>query len=513
MHRCWNVAELTQMIFEEVVEEPSVNSQYPDSVARQIHLDPPANAKSLLHLATTCQSFSVLALDILWRRNNGIIKLLKCLPSSTWCICGDGYFRIVASPTVADWNLVLKYPRRIRTFSDEEGGEIYLDPSVLESTIHIPCDALFPNVRKLSCRSSSALFPYIHLLLGSRLRNLTILFDGPSFRIPFIRSLRTSFPQMEHIYLQSEPPQDQEYTSMVAETVSSVVMETRTLRTLCVDSLNRPACNYIASLPNLEHLTVWHLIFSPSPDTASDTAFSALRKLVLVAADLKCITNFVTMTVGSPLRSLLIDAHQPPHAGPLLRALYSACNPRHLTSIQVQLYGNDTVFADPKAYRIPVDSLKPLLVYSNLRRVKLFCTLGVTLDDKSLDAMARAWPQIEELCLRAVFCYRYSPDSYPTVNCLASLAQHCLFLRELTLAVDITTSQRAKISHKTLELWHPLDSPISSPRHAADLLRSCFPAVSIVPYTLPTFQPKSNEMIKRTRLWEKAKQLMSKSAD
>ncbi|KAK6980958.1 hypothetical protein R3P38DRAFT_3116911 [Favolaschia claudopus] len=512
MHRCWKVAELTQMIFEELVEEPSVNPRHPDSAVAQIRVDEkggPVNAKSVLQLATTCKNFSTVALDILWRRSNGVIKLLKCLPPSTWCICEDGYFRIVAPLAAEDWNLVLNYSRRIRTFSDHE-EDIYVDASVLESIIHIPCGVLLPNVRKLSCHSASSLFPYIDLLLGSRLRNLTILFDGPSFRIPFIRSLQPYFPQMEHAYLQCDSAQDQDSASLVAETVSSVVTEMPALRTLCVDSLDAPACNYIANLSSLKDLTVWHLASSPSPHPLSNPVFIALRKLVLTAMELECITDFVTTTVASPLRSLWIDAHQPPNAGPLLCALYSACNPRHLTSIQVDLYGNDTVFADLNAYIIPVDFLQPLLVFSNLRRVRLMCTLGVILDDKFLDAMARAWPQIEELWLQAIFCYRYSPDSYPTVNSLHSLAQHCLSLRELRLAVDITTLKVPEITHRTLEFWHPLDSPIHSPRRAADLLTSCFPSVSIVPFTLPTFQPKSDEMIRRTRLWGKTRKLMSK---
>ncbi|KAK6991880.1 hypothetical protein R3P38DRAFT_3091324 [Favolaschia claudopus] len=456
MHRCWKVAELTQMIFEELVEEPSVNPRHPDSAVAQIRVDErggPVNAKSLLQLATTCKNFSGFAMDILWRRSNGIVKLLKCLPPSTWRICEDGYFRLVLSPADEDWNLVLNYSRRIRTFSDHE-EDIFVDASVLESIIHIPCDVLLPNVRKLSCHSASALFPYIHLLLGSRLRNLTILFDGPSFRIPFIRSLQPYFPQMERAYLQCDPAQDQDYTSLVAETVSSVVTEMTALHTLCVDSLDGLACNHIASLPSLKDLTVWRLASSPSSHLLPNPMFIALRKLVLTAMELECITNFATKTVASPL---------------------------------LDLYGNDTVFADLNAYIIPVDFLQPLLVYSQLT---------------SCEVDVHAW----SILLLQIFP-RFIPHRQ-----LPSFVGSALPLFEgLRLAVDITTLKVPEITHRTLEFWHPLDSPIHSPRRAGRSTHIVFPSVSIVLSTLPTFQPKSDEMIKRTRLWEKTRKLMSKS--
>ncbi|KAJ7279977.1 hypothetical protein C8J57DRAFT_1301261 [Mycena rebaudengoi] len=71
MHRCWDVAELTQAIFQElepVHREPSTG--------RRI-----TKEETWYRLALTCRKFCDPALDLLWEDQYDFIDLLKCLPS------------------------------------------------------------------------------------------------------------------------------------------------------------------------------------------------------------------------------------------------------------------------------------------------------------------------------------------------------------------------------------------------------------------------------------------------
>jgi hypothetical protein len=54
----------------------------------------------LLRLATCCKAFSELALDVLWRRMDGLLPILKILPS--FRRVGDAYVRLLKPWEVFD---------------------------------------------------------------------------------------------------------------------------------------------------------------------------------------------------------------------------------------------------------------------------------------------------------------------------------------------------------------------------------------------------------------------------
>ncbi|KAJ7730090.1 hypothetical protein DFH07DRAFT_849364 [Mycena maculata] len=78
MHRCWDVAEITRIVFELLGP-----THWSDAVSPTM--------KALTALARTCRGFSDPALDLLWESQLGIVPLLKCLPSHVWDT-SDGSF-------------------------------------------------------------------------------------------------------------------------------------------------------------------------------------------------------------------------------------------------------------------------------------------------------------------------------------------------------------------------------------------------------------------------------------
>jgi hypothetical protein len=80
MHRCWDVLELTRMIFEQL-----------ESIRLAPNRPPVRKEASLYRLALTCRKFTDPAVTLLWESQDGIMPLLKCLPSHKWEI-SEGSF-------------------------------------------------------------------------------------------------------------------------------------------------------------------------------------------------------------------------------------------------------------------------------------------------------------------------------------------------------------------------------------------------------------------------------------
>jgi hypothetical protein len=93
MHRCWDVAELTQIIFQElepVPYEPGTDSRITKN-------------GQLYRLALTCRKFCDPALDRLWENTYDFIYLLKCLPSHIREISEGSFVRRLSSA----WNVII----------------------------------------------------------------------------------------------------------------------------------------------------------------------------------------------------------------------------------------------------------------------------------------------------------------------------------------------------------------------------------------------------------------------
>ncbi|KAK7013698.1 hypothetical protein R3P38DRAFT_2720428 [Favolaschia claudopus] len=475
MHRCWEVAELVQLIFEAL--DPYAVGVYRAEGIGQL------KASTLFRLAQTCRQLCEPALDVLWRTNEGLILLLKCLPTNTWAI-RDGYFEIVSPIQSKDWERFLLYSRRVTTFSACD-RDIVVGSSALESMISLPPGTLLPNVQGLSCKSSSVLFPYLTLLVGPRVTQLATFLDGPAFRISALQSIARYFKSLEYVHLNTPVT----HREMVRPYVPGFFMQIVPPRRLEIQGLNQAAYRHLAMLPTIRSLELLDLVELPfpSPCSFSDITFPVLDELKIQAASPLFATNFLSVFDKAPFTLLSIAASKNSTVSnslSLLFAVCAACIPATLVKLHIYLCeDNETVLSNCQAYAMTFDMIRPLTVYSNLRRVSLVCPLGFELDNKSVETLGQAWPQLECLCIVGDFSAVLVPSSYPTLAAVLSLARHCPLLQDLCLAVDarvVPEAADSATSYSTALInWEPVESPMDCPDSVAEVLGKVFPELSI----------------------------------
>ncbi|KAJ7500771.1 hypothetical protein B0H11DRAFT_2376433 [Mycena galericulata] len=304
----------------------------------------------------------------------------------------------IRSPLKAeDWDRALTYSKCIKQFDDTYCVPEQLDPSVLESlAISLPHGSLLPNVRDLSCRSESAVFPYLAFLVGPDITRIYIEHTEPFWRFAALPLLASKCPSLRHV--RTNGPWDGEST----EWVSSFVMQLKQLRTLDVLAVNEEACRHISGLRHLETLMVRSIPEDPFPRTDppfSGSPFSVLRRLDLHAENHKFAINFMTALHKAPLQTLsvTVDGSSTTNSAILLSTIPSYISPRHLTSIALFLreWDYDKVSANPAMYIMTSNVVRPILAFPNLRKVELSSPRGFCLDDDFVDAMALAWSDDE----------------------------------------------------------------------------------------------------------------------
>ncbi|KAF8133552.1 hypothetical protein K438DRAFT_1883907 [Mycena galopus ATCC 62051] len=454
MHRCWDVLELTRMIFEQL-----------ESIRLAPHRPPVSKAASLYRLALTCRKFTDPAVTLLWESQYG------------WEV-SEGSFKIRSPLKPEDWDRVLIYSKCIKQFDDTCFMPEKLDSSVLVSlAISLPHGSLLPNVRDLSCQSESALFPYLAFLVGPHLKKIYIEHTGPFWHFAALPLLASKCPSLRHV--STNGPWDDEST----EWVSAFVMQLTQLRTLDVLALNEEACRHISGLHYLETLTVRSIPEEPFPladPPFFGSSFSALRSLDLHVSNHKFATNFMTALCNAPLQTLsvAVDESSTTNSVLFLSTIPSYISPRHLTSIALFLreWDYEKVETNPTMYIMTSDVVRPLLAFPNLRRVELSSPRGFSLDVDFVHAMALAWSELEHLSIEGGV-------SKPTIMVLYSLSRRCR-LQHLSLTVDASNVEMdhpagtPRVIQSALTFWHAQGSPITSSVHVAELLSSIFPSLS-----------------------------------
>ncbi|KAJ7166950.1 hypothetical protein C8R46DRAFT_899542 [Mycena filopes] len=130
-------------------------------------------------------------------------------------------------------------------------------------------------------------------------------------------------------------------------------------------------------------------------------------------------------------------------------------------------------------YSVTAYTLTPLLLFHNLVRVSLFHAGGFEIDDSTIMEMARAWPRIQHLALKADRICRTEPQV--TLHGLLAFATHCPVLQSLNITLDATGAvpklrSRDFVSQHSLEVLHVVHSPVAEPlRAVAQFVGAIFP--------------------------------------
>ncbi|KAJ6456583.1 hypothetical protein C8R47DRAFT_1029277 [Mycena vitilis] len=446
-------------------------------------------------LARTCKSFHDPALDVLWRRQNTLANVLKCLPSDVWEEMPDvkppqlPAVRFVKTPQPADWTRPLNYAHRIRrlTLLPARRRAVHDFPT---SDVLAMIELCFPggylchNLQDLvwSPEGNTPAFHYIRLFLGPHITHASIQLPPHVADMSPLSSLR--YPELKSLNFKGSPDD----APLILRTLCTFAPELAKIERLSLNSLDRPVLLHLSRLPRLRSLDLSKTVLDPQDfvneiDIAQDP-FPALRKLSLDDTAVESATELVNMMQDCRLNDFFMYSNLlslQAATGKLYAALAGHVSFTTLHCIWMIEMRDDLVPPPVSAiasYVITGHTLAPLFSFKNLILVHLTGPVGFDIDDTPAWDMARAWPKIRSLTLSASTALHHS--SSMTLHGLRAFATHCAELRRLAIAFDASTvppfdsSPAARISQRVLHALHVETSPIGDPPTVAKYLSGLF---------------------------------------
>ncbi|KAK7039637.1 hypothetical protein R3P38DRAFT_2900956 [Favolaschia claudopus] len=497
MHRCLHLLEIVSLICQRIEKS------------------------SLPSFARVCKAFSDSALDVLWRHQDSLFNLLRCMPDGIWNEATDEEedeenWSLNRPVLPSDWQRPLAYSRRVKWFTYDErkrpGRPLSFD--FFESfRLCLPWKHLFPNIQTLtfnSCNEWS--FQFMRIFLGPRLNRLTLGKPQSAAHLSLLPNIAMECPLLKTLEIQffSKDKLDAKFS------ISALVVGLGRLESLSVPCLDNIVLEHVAQLPSLTSLTLQKQTALKSfPPSVSSNAilFPSLRSIDITAADnVDAIIPLLVLMAHAPMNDLTIDI---PDKVPAKRiaALYSAiaryCPHSSLKDIMCgRGFGGSITIAssaDTATYLMTGAQILPLTSLTNLTEVCLTPPLGFDLDDAIVADLAQAWPHLIHLGLFST-CYANYP-SRVTLRGLLPLAQHCPHLRSLTLPLDATSETRwhqklqsesngeepaRRIQQISLGSLNVMHSPIGDSFLVAGFLSSVFPKLKVI-YTDHVFHPFGEE--------------------
>ncbi|KAF7356492.1 hypothetical protein MVEN_00982300 [Mycena venus] len=482
MHRSLCIPEIVDLIFTEL------QCGFSSDVDRNENL----GRRDFAALARTCQRFRDPALDFLWREQETLINLLKCLPSYLWEESvhpefRSRVFRITGPVCAADWAKPLTYALRIQTL-DLKSGHVHDQDSNLFELISsgLPRDYLCPNLKRISWQyqGNDILFPYIRLFLGPKVVDATILLPNSGSHTSSLSGLALRFRDLKQLSLYTISPR---HDSMLFSAVSKIALRLERIEAVIFDQLDRAAIEHLSQLPYLRFLNL-NTIFGHSAHLCAETGhhpFPALRDLYFCDTTIDIATEFLDFLSDCCLQTLYVATAVSAtkfQTGQMYIALARRLSHTALRTLRVELPHN---YQLPGAleggitnYVIDGRVLSALFCFSNLTELTLRPPAGFDIDDAVAWDMARAWPKLKSLHLEA--SHVHHPPSM-SLHALRAFAKHCDDLADLTITIDASTvapvdnSPEMRISQSTLTSFNVNKSPITDPLIVAPFISSLFP--------------------------------------
>ncbi|KAF8218188.1 hypothetical protein K438DRAFT_1796477 [Mycena galopus ATCC 62051] len=498
MHRTLRIPELLDLIFAELQTFCSSDEDYVPRESRREILG--VGRRDFAALARTCKSFREPALDFLWHEQDTVVNVLKCLPSHLWeeetVITSQSetkrLLRITGLIGPTDWDVPLAYAFRVQKlqlfwwFRDEFPPDLDV-LAILRS--QLPCDHLFPNLKKLVFRLRRDT-SYIDLFLGPKIidADITLPWNSP---ISSLRGLPLRYPELQRLHLASvlDGPS-------MHDVLTKIVLSLNRIQDLRLLKLDRVALEHLSrhcslrslrlDLPALLDLELstpfYSMMDSPTP------SFSALRHLHLDDTTIEFVLEFLQFLSNCCLVDFYVGTVEPVIKS-TTRRLYAALASRlshpRLQTLQVSFPEEETEMRNPLGdtpanYAIDGSILAALFCFANLTNIELVPPVGFDIDDTVAQDIARAWPRVKFLRLDGGTDLRH--PSYPRMTLLGlkAFAKHCRALVSLFIAFDASTVPSFNDSPNTvpqfsLTFLHVDIAPINDPPAVAAFMSSLFP--------------------------------------
>ncbi|KAF7332584.1 hypothetical protein MKEN_00141100 [Mycena kentingensis (nom. inval.)] len=417
---------------------------------------------SLARLAQTCRALADAPLDALWHTQNTSFNLFRILDEASW----KNYMSPQCPMTQRDLDALTRYTRRIRKLICHSGSGsnvkdfVWQGPMFEALAAQPAAQGLFTNLRGLIYDLASppgrSSRPWISPFLGPSLRSVIV----PMFRKEVAVALGASdcTPNLTNLELCVENLDD---TSYMSEEMLTIIPRLRDIKALTLYRLSPDSFRQLAELQHLVELQFmlpgWYNHDEPSALSclvARTLKFAALS-ILSIELDEECqdwiqLRHLFHALNVPRLGGLYISSKTGLERWEILDELFTdfaqLVPARNIMELSCSVSAENAENA-PRARPYSAMFLRPLFCFSELRVLDIRLPSGIDLDDRMMTDLAQAWPRVYTLRLG-----RVEPESTPatrelianaprprtTLLGLRALSQHCIRLRELTLAVDVT---------------------------------------------------------------------------
>ncbi|KAK7025126.1 hypothetical protein R3P38DRAFT_2952852 [Favolaschia claudopus] len=447
------------------------------------NFDPLVDGKELAVVARTCTLLHEIALDALWRHQDTIYNLIRCMPSDLWKTVKVGTMDPSMWPTRSiidsDWERALKYSHRVRKFTcrgHRLDGRIPDMLFVFQSLrFGVPSGFLLPNLLELVWdQDPSNHISFIRLFLSPGITAMHILrCPSESDVFPLLRD----YPALTQLTLGSR----EEFAGNDAnyEARSNLICSLAHLQRLDVGIVNSEALVSLGQRSTLQQLRVVLADSVSFPESHKRTLFSTLRAidLRLQGRALSPLLYFLRILNSPKLRSFKASVAfelKSNQAEDLYTTISLHSSYAFLETLRISVTCSPTNALHDEHIQLG-HSLGHLFSFTQLQVVVIQSPGGFDLDDTTIRALARSWPCLVELRLLAIKCLRPPRAS---IAVLEAFAKHCPNLRllEITLNAFVVppTSEGHEPVHRGRVTWSVDRSAISDARQVADFLSSTF---------------------------------------
>ncbi|KAI8986866.1 hypothetical protein BD414DRAFT_440434 [Trametes punicea] len=513
-HRCLLVSEIFQQIAEELYDT--------------------GERPTLVQLARTCKALHESVLPILWQNIEGLVPLLKLLPSNTWSqhehLEGHTILQI-DDPDALDWTRFFHYAPHVRHFywhGPEDVSLLALSALALRRPHDRP---LLPQLHSLIWHEiRPQFFAFVHMFLAHTIRNLRIhttcpepaammaLLEHAGKVCLAVETLDVCVRVLDDGAVVCDPG--------VCEALARYLSRATDLREYYGDIYLPGSCvEALATLPRLQHLELYMLqddmeavaAYAARRVSTGGEWFRALDILSLNVARLDASTQTFVSVIQSPsLMDLLLAAQHAPdthmvkqHLEVVARAPFCAC----LAGFQLDIDTEWHEIVQPPMLDIG-DALKPLYALSQIQHVIVRGPL-VIIAPHTLENIAGAWPSLEILSLTSAVVGHHLPSRYcVSLADLAPLARKCpdLFTLKLHLNATVVPDEAAVAqllgpegaTRCRLRSFTAFDAPIMNPQRVSWFLGKLFPQLRDVAYLGAAMYPM-NAHIHFEELWKRVR--------
>ncbi|KAJ7119553.1 hypothetical protein C8R44DRAFT_853675 [Mycena epipterygia] len=419
MHRCLLIPEIICMICEQISLLDS-------------------GLQTLSIVATTAKVFQY-ALDLLWKKQHGLLRLLKCMPPDVWeteeRVGQPTSFVGLRRPVIpSDLDRLLFYSRRVKSFVARQKNVIVAAEALRTC---LAGRILFPNLMVLIWAQPDS-FSDLPLYLSPNIKHFGLALNDSAPHLGLLSTLTLRYPILDSVHVRLSP------SASATRGVSTAVCGLRAVKGLTVNTLTVAALLHVAKIRNLNALNLLSLGNVHLSELPPGERFTHLQHLNVGAVSIDQCAALVRFLSASPLSTAffaLSDQESPASAwAAFTSALHDGCI--HSTLRSIFIYHG--ALPEPPFARSYIETpppgavLVPLLAFSNLSSLVLEPPHGFDLDETLLRDMAAAWPFMEKLILGVSGAEIGSPCTSIPLRALLPFALHCPRLHTLGMVLDAT---------------------------------------------------------------------------